>query len=62
MSSRVKPMRLAPAVPKDMCAHFGCGRELTYREKLFGNKCIKHNGEKSALIFESYALALKTVK
>jgi len=55
-------MRLAPAVPKDMCAHFGCGRELTYREKLFGNKCIKHNGEKSALIFESYAVALKTVK
>lgn len=27
-----------------ICSQFGCGRSLTFREKLFGNKCIKHNG------------------
>lgn len=25
------------------CTVFGCGRELTIREKLFGNKCINHS-------------------
>lgn len=32
---------LTPAPP--VCKHFGCGRELTTREQLFGDKCSKHN-------------------
>lgn len=27
------------------CTVFGCGRHLTYREQLFGDKCISHSGE-----------------
>lgn len=26
------------------CTFFGCGRRLNFREKLFGNTCITHNG------------------
>ena len=25
------------------CTHFGCGKELTIREQLFGSKCIHHS-------------------
>lgn len=28
------------------CAHFGCGVKLTLEEKLCGNKCIAHQGNK----------------
>lgn len=24
------------------CSHFGCGRQLTLRERLFSNKCSQH--------------------
>lgn len=27
----------------EICSHFGCGRKLSLREKLFGNKCINHS-------------------
>lgn len=30
-------------VEPEICKHFGCGTKLTRREKLFGNKCIKHS-------------------
>lgn len=31
--------------PEDItiCAHFGCGKELTITEKLFGNYCENHS-------------------
>ncbi len=28
---------------RNICTHFGCGKELTQQEQLFGNKCIKHS-------------------
>lgn len=30
-------------IPADeICKHFGCGRKLSLREGLFGDKCIRH--------------------
>lgn len=26
-----------------ICAVFGCGKELSRNEKLYGNKCVQHN-------------------
>lgn len=28
-----------------ICKEFGCGRKLTLRESLFGDRCIKHSYE-----------------
>lgn len=28
-----------------ICSHFGYGRELSHREKLFGDKCVAHSGQ-----------------
>lgn len=28
-----------------VCKEFGCGKQLTITEKLFGNKCIRHNNQ-----------------
>lgn len=28
---------------RNICKEFGCGRELTIREQLFGNYCIHHS-------------------
>lgn len=33
-----------PGEPQ-VCKHFGCGRVLTIRERLFGEKCIDHSIE-----------------
>lgn len=32
---------LTPAAP--VCKAFGCGRQLTTQEQLFGDKCSEHN-------------------
>jgi Rieske Fe-S protein len=29
-------------VRKQICSHFGCPKELSFMEKLFGNTCINH--------------------
>lgn len=32
-----------PDPEPEICSHFGCGRKLSLREKLFGNKCVNHS-------------------
>ncbi len=29
-----------------ICSVFGCGKKLSNQEELFGNKCVKHSGNK----------------
>lgn len=38
---------------QEICRQFGCGKKLTREEKLFGDKCIAHNGEKLILVNKS---------
>ena len=33
-----------------LCETFGCGRKLTYREQLFGKKCINCSGENQIIM------------
>ena len=44
-SYKLKPLVFVPMpiTEPNICSHFGCGRTLSIREKLFGNKCINHN-------------------
>lgn len=37
------PELLLPANEPVKCSEFGCGRSLTLREKLFGDKCCLHS-------------------
>jgi hypothetical protein len=37
---------LANTWDAECCSFFGCGKTLTPTEKLFGNTCSIHNGEK----------------
>lgn len=31
----------------EVCSDFGCGKRLSLQERLFGNKCIRHQEVKS---------------
>lgn len=39
----------AEVTEADICKHFGCGRQLSPTEKLYGDTCIKHQRKETTL-------------
>lgn len=38
---------------QEICKQFGCGKKLTAQEKLYGDKCVNHGGEKVLLVINN---------
>lgn len=39
-------------IENNCCSYFGCGRQLTRQEALFGNRCIDHQNNDENKIFK----------
>lgn len=49
-------------IEKPCCSFFGCGRQLTEREALFGDRCINHQKKYDNSIIDNLYKKLKYEK
>lgn len=44
-----KPYQFCGGI-KTTCSYFGCGKQLSPQEQLFGDTCTNHNGKQTKLV------------